>query len=81
MKRAFIQIPTCYKVVLQIKLARSTAFLGALWAHCAQSAPRKAVESIYYTIAFGRPKVKKDFIYQNYDINYDIIMDKILHTI
>ena len=28
------------------KISMSTAFLGALWAHCSQSAPRKADDSV-----------------------------------
>ena len=34
--------------------SESTAFLGALWARCAQSAPRKAVDSDWKVL-------KKDF--------------------
>ena len=30
------------------KWSRLTAFPGALWAHCVQSARRKAVDSVYY---------------------------------
>ena len=44
-ERPIIQAPAC--LCLQGKIwSRSTAFLGALPAHCAESAPRKAVDSV-----------------------------------
>ena len=68
MKRAFIQVPR-YLTSLQFKYSSperkwpvSTAFLGALWAHCAESAPRKAVDSIYTlalrVLALYQPGIK-----------------------